>query len=269
MQSKSKTLPRRILVTGGAGFIGSHLVRLFVHKYPEYRIVNFDALTYAGNLENLRDVEQAPNYVFERADITDPAQIREVFEKYRPAGVIHLAAESHVDRSISNPVAFVETNVLGTVNRGAAVLMSGLDLERLVLSGGPLGLMQAAFDYAVTYAHERKQFGTRIAEFQLIQGKIADMYTKLGAARSYVYAVGRACDQGAISRRDCAGAILYSSDRCVEVTTEAMQMLGGNGYTNDYPVARFWRDARLYTVGAGTQEIRRMLIARMFNEQLK
>ncbi|SPO47789.1 probable isovaleryl-CoA dehydrogenase [Moesziomyces antarcticus] len=162
-----------------------------------------------------------------------------------------------------------ETNVLGTVNRGAAVLMSGLDLERLVLSGGPLGLMQAAFDYAVTYAHERKQFGTRIAEFQLIQGKIADMYTKLGAARSYVYAVGRACDQGAISRRDCAGAILYSSDRCVEVTTEAMQMLGGNGYTNDYPVARFWRDARLYTVGAGTQEIRRMLIARMFNEQLK
>ncbi|MBP6828560.1 MAG: GDP-mannose 4,6-dehydratase, partial [Saprospiraceae bacterium] len=105
-----------LLITGGAGFIGSHLVRLFVQKYPEYRIVNFDALTYAGNLENLRDVEQAPNYVFERADITDPAQIREVFEKYRPAGIIHLAAESHVDRSISNPVAFVETNVLGTVN---------------------------------------------------------------------------------------------------------------------------------------------------------
>lgn len=160
-------------------------------------------------------------------------------------------------------------NMLGKLNKGAAVLMSGLDLERLVLSGGPLGLSQAAFDYAVTYAHERKQFGTRIAEFQLIQAKIADMYTKLNAARSYVYSVGRACDAAKISRRDCAGAILYSSDRCVEITTEAMQILGGNGYTNDYPVARFWRDARLYTVGAGTQEIRRMLIGRMFNEQLK
>ncbi|SNX87579.1 probable isovaleryl-CoA dehydrogenase [Melanopsichium pennsylvanicum] len=162
-----------------------------------------------------------------------------------------------------------ETNVLGTVNKGAGVLMSGLDLERLVLSGGPLGLMQAAFDYSVAYAHERKQFGQRIAEFQLLQGKIADMYTKLNAARSYVYSVGRACDQGKISRRDCAGVILYSSDRCVEVTSEAMQLLGGNGYTNDYPTARFWRDARLYTVGAGTQEIRRMLIGRMFNEEMK
>lgn len=159
-------------------------------------------------------------------------------------------------------------NVLGKVNRGAAVLMSGLDLERLVLSGGPLGLMQAAFDYSTAYAHERKQFDQPIAHFQLVQGKIADMYTKLGAARSYVYAVGRACDAGKISRRDCAGSILYSSDRCVEITTEAMQLLGGNGYTNDYPVARFWRDARLYTVGAGTQEIRRMLIGRTFNEEL-
>lgn len=159
-----------------------------------------------------------------------------------------------------------ETNVLGQVNKGAAVLMSGLDLERLVLSGGPLGLMQAAFDYSVGYAHERKQFGQRIAQFQLLQAKIADMYTKLGAARSYVYAVARACDAGSISRTDCAGVILYSSDRCIEITSEAMQMLGGNGYTNDYPVARFWRDARLYTVGAGTQEIRRMLIGRMFNQ---
>ncbi|TKY90344.1 hypothetical protein EX895_000342 [Sporisorium graminicola] len=161
------------------------------------------------------------------------------------------------------------SNVLGQVNRGAAVLMSGLDLERLVLSGGPLGIAQAAFDYAVNYAHERKQFGQPIAEFQLLQGKIADMYTKLNAARSYVYAVGRACDAGKISRRDCAGSILYSSDRCVEITTDAMQMCGGNGYTNEYPVARFWRDARLYTVGAGTQEIRRMLIGREFNQQLK
>ncbi|PWN47519.1 acyl-CoA dehydrogenase NM domain-like protein [Violaceomyces palustris] len=165
-------------------------------------------------------------------------------------------------------VEIPEENVLGKVDRGAAVLMSGLDLERLVLSGGPLGLMQAAFDYSVQYMHERKQFGQRIGEFQLMQGKIADMYTKLGAARAYVYAVGRACDAGKVSRRDCAGAILYSSDRAVEVTTEAMQSLGGVGYTNEYPVGRFVRDARLYTVGAGTQEIRRMLIGRSFNEEL-
>ncbi|KAH9977382.1 acyl-CoA dehydrogenase/oxidase C-terminal [Lactifluus volemus] len=150
-----------------------------------------------------------------------------------------------------------EENVLGGVNKGAAVLMSGLDLERLVLSGGPLGLMQAAFDHAVEYVHDRKQFG-----------KIADMYTKLNASRSYVYAVARACDQGRISRKDCAGAILYSTDRAVEVASEAMQCLGGNGYINDYPMGRILRDARLYTVGAGTQEIRRMLIGREFNEEL-
>ncbi|GAC98426.1 hypothetical protein PHSY_006020 [Pseudozyma hubeiensis SY62] len=173
-------------------------------------------------------------------------------------------AEIHFDN-----VFIPSENVLGTVNRGAAVLMSGLDLERLVLSGGPLGLAQSAFDYSVKYAHERKQFGQPIAEFQLIQAKIADMYTKINAARSYVYAVGRACDAGKISRRDCAGVILYSSDRAVEVTSEAMQILGGNGYTNDYGIDRMWRDARLYTVGAGTQEIRRMLIGREFNVQLK
>ncbi|KAK7038130.1 acyl-CoA dehydrogenase NM domain-like protein [Favolaschia claudopus] len=161
-----------------------------------------------------------------------------------------------------------EENVLGEVNRGASVLMSGLDLERLVLSGGPLGLMQAAFDYAVQYVHERKQFGQAIGTFQLMQGKIADMYTKLNASRSYVYAVARACDQGKISRRDCAGAILYSTEKAIEVAIEAMQSLGGNGYINDYPMGRIVRDARLYAVGAGTQEIRRMLIGREFNEQL-
>ncbi|KAI1794662.1 acyl-CoA dehydrogenase NM domain-like protein [Ganoderma leucocontextum] len=162
-----------------------------------------------------------------------------------------------------------EENVLGPVNGGAKVLMSGLDLERLVLSGGPLGLMQAAFDYAVEYVHDRKQFGQPVGEFQLMQGKIADMYTKLNASRSYVYAVAKACDQGKVSRRDCAGAILYSSDRAVEVTMEAMQCLGGNGYINEYPTGRFLRDARLYTVGAGTQEIRRMLIGREFNQDFK
>ncbi|KAJ7735245.1 acyl-CoA dehydrogenase NM domain-like protein [Mycena maculata] len=161
-----------------------------------------------------------------------------------------------------------EENVLGEVNRGASVLMSGLDLERLVLSGGPLGLMQAAFDYAVEYVHQRKQFGQAIGTFQLMQGKIADMYTNLNASRSYVYAVARACDQGKISRRDCAGAILYSTEKAIEVAIEAMQSLGGNGYINEYPLGRIVRDSRLYAVGAGTQEIRRMLIGREFNEQL-
>ncbi|KAJ7080337.1 acyl-CoA dehydrogenase NM domain-like protein [Mycena belliarum] len=161
-----------------------------------------------------------------------------------------------------------EENVLGEVDRGASVLMSGLDLERLVLSGGPLGLMQAAFDYAVEYMHDRKQFGQAIGTFQLMQGKIADMYTNLNASRSYVYAVARACDQGKISRRDCAGAILYSTEKAIEVALEAMQSLGGNGYINDYPMGRILRDSRLYAVGAGTQEIRRMLIGREFNQQL-
>ncbi|MCO5613749.1 hypothetical protein L7F22_068027 [Adiantum nelumboides] len=165
-------------------------------------------------------------------------------------------------------VEIPEENVLGKVNGGAAVLMSGLDLERLVLSGGPLGLMQAAFDFATDYAHQRTQFGKRIAEFQLMQGKIADMYTKLSAARSYVYAVARACDAGHISRRDCAGAILYSTDRAIEVALEGMQTLGGNGYIKDYPMGRILMDSRLYAVGAGTQEIRRMLIGRTFNEEL-
>ncbi|KAG6814553.1 hypothetical protein H0H92_000081 [Tricholoma furcatifolium] len=162
-----------------------------------------------------------------------------------------------------------DTNVLGEINKGAAVLMSGLDLERIVLSGGPLGLMQAAFDEAVEYVHERKQFGQPIGTFQLMQAKIADMYTKLNASRSYVYAVARACDRGQVSRRDCAGAILYSTERAVEVALEGMQCFGGNGYINDYPMGRIVRDSRLYTVGAGTQEIRRMLIGREFNEQFK
>ncbi|KAI6005799.1 acyl-CoA dehydrogenase NM domain-like protein [Pisolithus albus] len=162
-----------------------------------------------------------------------------------------------------------DENVLGEVNKGAHVLMSGLDLERLVLSGGPLGLMQAAFDYAVDYVHQRKQFGQVVGTFQLMQAKIADMYTKINASRSYVYAVARACDKGRISRRDCAGAILYSTDRAVEVAMEGMQCLGGNGYINEYPMGRILRDSRLYTVGAGTQEIRRMLIGREFNEQYK
>jgi len=160
-----------------------------------------------------------------------------------------------------------EENVLGKIDGGAAVLMSGLDLERLVLSGGPLGLMQAAFHHAVTYIHQRKQFGREVGTFQLMQGKIADMYTKLNASRAYVYAVARACDAGNVSRKDCAAAILYSTQNAIEVALEAQQCLGGNGYINDYPVGRILRDARLYAVGAGTQEIRRMLIGREFNQE--
>lgn len=162
-----------------------------------------------------------------------------------------------------------DENVLGKVNKGAGVLMSGLDLERLVLSGGPLGLMQAAFDYAVEYVHDRKQFGQPVGTFQLMQAKIADMYTKLNASRAYVYAVAKACDRGQISRRDCAGAILYSTEKAIEVAMDAQQCLGGNGYINEYPVGRILRDSRLYAVGAGTQEIRRMLIGREFNESFK
>ncbi|KAI6132014.1 acyl-CoA dehydrogenase NM domain-like protein [Pisolithus croceorrhizus] len=152
---------------------------------------------------------------------------------------------------------------LDKINKGAHVLMSGLDLERLVLSGGPLGLMQAAFDLCKSSSVQA------VGTFQLMQAKIADMYTKINASRSYVYAVARACDQGRISRRDCAGAILYSTERAVEVAMEGMQCLGGNGYINEYPMGRILRDSRLYTVGAGTQEIRRMLIGREFNEQYK
>ncbi|KAG6862045.1 hypothetical protein C0995_007175 [Termitomyces sp. Mi166 len=173
-----------------------------------------------------------------------------------PDGECHL--------SILNFLTYVsQENVLGEVNKGVAVLMSGLDLERIVLSGGPLGLMQAAFDEAVEYVHDRKQFGQPVGTFQLMQAKIADMYTKLNASRSYVYAVARACDRGNVSRRDCAGAILYSTEKAVEVALEAMQCFG------EYPVGRIVRDSRLYTVGAGTQEIRRMLIGREFNEQFK
>jgi isovaleryl-CoA dehydrogenase len=160
-------------------------------------------------------------------------------------------------------------NVLGKVNHGVYVLMSGLDLERLVLSGGPLGLMQACLDIVVPYVHDRKQFGTRIGEFQLLQAKLADLYTKTSASRSYVYSVGRACDDGHISNKDCAGAILYSAERATECALMAIQCLGGNGYINDYGTGRLLRDAKLYEIGAGTSEIRRMLIGREFNKEFK
>jgi isovaleryl-CoA dehydrogenase len=153
-------------------------------------------------------------------------------------------------------------NVLHEEGKGVEVLMSGLDYERVVLAGGPLGIMAAALDAAVPYVHERKQFGRPIGEFQLVQGKLADMYTTMNAARAYVYAVASACDRGATTRKDAAGCILHAAERATQVALDAIQLLGGNGYINDYPTGRLLRDAKLYEIGAGTSEIRRWLIGR-------
>ncbi len=155
-----------------------------------------------------------------------------------------------------------EENVLGRVNGGARVLMSGLDYERLVLCGGPLGIMAACLDVVIPYVHERKQFGKAIGEFQLMQGKLADMYVGFNACRAYVYAVANACDRGDTTRKDAAGAILYSAEKATWMAGQAIQALGGNGYMNEYATGRLWRDAKLFEIGAGTSEIRRMLIGR-------
>ena len=155
-----------------------------------------------------------------------------------------------------------EENIVGALGGGAAVLMSGLDYERAVLSGASLGIMQACMDVVMPYVHEREQFGQPIGEFQLIQAKLADMYTKMNASRAYVYAVAKACDRDRTTRKDAAGAILYSAERATEMALDAIQILGGNGYINDYPTGRLLRDAKLYEIGAGTSEIRRMLIGR-------
>jgi isovaleryl-CoA dehydrogenase len=158
-------------------------------------------------------------------------------------------------------------NVLSEEGQGVNVLMSGLDYERAVLAGGPLGIMAACLDIVLPYVHERRQFGQPIGEFQLMQGKLADMYTTLNACRAYVYAVGRACDRGETTRKDAAGAILYAAERATWMAGEAIQALGGNGYINEFSTGRLWRDAKLYEIGAGTSEIRRMLIGReLFNE---
>jgi isovaleryl-CoA dehydrogenase len=160
-----------------------------------------------------------------------------------------------------------EGNVLSEEGRGVNILMSGLDYERVVLAGGPLGIMSACMDAVLPYVHERRQFGQPIGEFQLMQGKVADMYTTMNACRAYVYAVARACDRGETARKDAAGAILYAAEKATWMAGEAIQALGGNGYVNEYPVGRLWRDAKLYEIGAGTSEIRRMLIGReLFNE---
>lgn len=160
-----------------------------------------------------------------------------------------------------------KANILGELNKGVRVLMSGLDYERAVLAAGPLGIMQACMDIVVPYIHERTQFGQSIGEFQLIQGKIADMYTQMNAARAYVYTVAKACDRGETTRKDAAGAILYAAEVATKMALDAIQILGGNGYINEYPTGRLLRDAKLYEIGAGTSEIRRMLIGReLFTE---
>ncbi|KAB2911881.1 MAG: isovaleryl-CoA dehydrogenase [Hyphomicrobiaceae bacterium] len=158
-------------------------------------------------------------------------------------------------------------NVLGEVGKGVNVLMSGLDYERAVLAAGPLGIMQAAMDVVIPYVHQRRQFGQPIGSFQLVQGKLADMYTAMNACRAYVYAVAKACDRGETTRKDAAGAILYASEKATQLTLDAVQLLGGNGYINDYPTGRLLRDAKLYEIGAGTSEIRRWLIGRELFEQ--
>jgi isovaleryl-CoA dehydrogenase len=160
-------------------------------------------------------------------------------------------------------------NVLGQLNGGVRVLMSGLDYERVVLSGGPLGIMQACMDVVVPYIHDRKQFNQSIGEFQLVQGKVADMYTGLNASRAYVYAVAAACDRGETTRKDAAGAILFSAEKATQLALDAIQLLGGNGYINEFPTGRLLRDAKLYEIGAGTSEIRRMLIGRELFEETK
>jgi isovaleryl-CoA dehydrogenase len=158
-------------------------------------------------------------------------------------------------------------NVLGEVGRGVKILMSGLDYERAVLAAGPLGIMQSCMDVAMPYVHERKQFGEPIGRFQLVQGKIADMYVTMNACKAYVYAVAKACDRGETTREDAAGAILYAAEKATQVALDAIQLLGGNGYINDYPTGRLLRDAKLYEIGAGTSEIRRMLIGRELFEK--
>lgn len=160
-------------------------------------------------------------------------------------------------------------SLMGPENGGVKVLMSGLDYERVVLSGGPLGIMQACLDVVVPYVHDRKQFGQSIGEFQLIQAKLADMYTEMNASRAYLYAVAKACDRGEATRKDAAAVILYTAERATRHALDAIQILGGNGYTNDFPAARLLRDAKLYEIGAGTSEIRRMLIGReLFRESV-
>jgi isovaleryl-CoA dehydrogenase len=204
----------------------------------------------------------------ERRDIT-AFIVENTFPGFRPAQKLDKLGMrgSNTSELVFEDCPVPEDNVLGPLGRGVEVLMSGLDLERVVLAGGPLGIMQACLDVVLPYVHERVQFDQPIGEFELMQGKLADMYTNLSAARAYVYAAAKAVEQGTATRKDAAGAILFSAERATWMAGEAIQALGGNGYINDYPTGRLLRDAKLYEIGAGTSEIRRMLIGReLFRE---
>jgi isovaleryl-CoA dehydrogenase len=209
---------------------------------------------------------------------TDPAAgprgitaflIEKGFKGFRPAQKLDKLGMrgSPTSELVFEDCTVPEENVLGEVGKGVTVLMSGLDYERAVLAAGPLGIMQAALDVVLPYVHDRKQFDTPIGEFQLVQGMLADIYTRLNASRAYVYAVARACDRGQTTRKDAAGAILFSAEAATQVALDAIQLLGGNGYINEYPTGRLLRDAKLYEIGAGTSEIRRMLIGRELFEE--
>ena len=209
---------------------------------------------------------------------TDPAAgprgitaflIEKGFKGFRPAQKLDKLGMrgSPTSELVFEDCAVPEENVLGEVGKGVTVLMSGLDYERAVLAAGPLGIMQAALDVVLPYVHDRKQFDTPIGEFQLVQGMLADIYTRLNASRAYVYAVARACDRGQTTRKDAAGAILFAAEAATQVALDAIQLLGGNGYINEYPTGRLLRDAKLYEIGAGTSEIRRMLIGRELFEE--
>ncbi|PSW15914.1 acyl-CoA dehydrogenase [Photobacterium rosenbergii] len=170
---------------------------------------------------------------------------------------------------VFNDCIVPEENLLGEINKGVQVLMSGLDYERVVLAAGPLGIMRACMDLVLPYVHDRKQFGRSIGEFQLVQAKVADMYTRTNAARAYVYTVAKACDRGEATRKDAAGVILYAAELATQLALDTIQLLGGNGYINEFPAGRLLRDAKLYEIGAGTSEIRRMLIGRELFEESK
>ena len=195
--------------------------------------------------------------------------VEKTFPGFRPAQKLDKLGMrgSNTSELVFRDCAVPEENVLGNLDQGAAVLMSGLDYERAVLAGGPLGIMAACLDVVMPYVHSRKQFGQPIGEFQLMQGKIADMYTTFSACRAYVYAVGQALDRGETTRKDAAGAILYAAEKATWMAGEAIQAMGGMGYINETPPGRLWRDAKLYEIGAGTSEIRRWLIGReLFSE---
>ncbi len=193
------------------------------------------------------------------------------FEGFRPAQKLDKLGMRGSDTSelVFEDCEVPEENVLGAVGNGVNVLMSGLDYERVVLAAGPLGIMQACMDVVIPYTHDRQQFGQPIGRFQLVQAKLADMYVTMNAAKAYVYAVARACDEGRTTREDAAGAILYAAERATWMALEAIQCLGGNGYINDFPTGRLLRDAKLYEIGAGTSEIRRMLIGREIFEKTR